>query len=58
LSGDVKSGPVETVSGATLTATVSDSGVTFTSEDGVVAKVIKVDVLASNGVAHVIDTVL
>jgi len=54
----VTSGPVETASGETLTATVSESGITFTDDHGVVSKVIKADILADNGVAHVIDTVL
>lgn len=50
---DVKSGEAPTVNGQTVTIEVSQSGV---SVEG--AKVIKTDVMASNGVIHVIDKVI
>ena len=54
LSTDLSNGPVETVNGATVEVKVS-------SKKGVMindAKVIKADVKASNGVIHVIDSVI
>jgi uncharacterized surface protein with fasciclin (FAS1) repeats len=53
VAADVKSGPLETVQGQTLKVDVSSMGVQVDN-----AKVIKTDVMASNGVIHVIDTVL
>jgi len=50
--------PQVTASGVTLTSTVSESGITFTNEAGVVSKDIFADIVADNGVAHTIDTVL
>jgi uncharacterized surface protein with fasciclin (FAS1) repeats len=50
---DVKSGPLKTVQGQTLKVEVSSMGVQVNN-----AKVIKADVMASDGVIHVIDTVL
>lgn len=50
---DVKSGEAPTVNGKTLTIDASASGVTVEG-----AKVIKTDVMASNGVIHVVDTVI
>ncbi|MEM6649527.1 MAG: fasciclin domain-containing protein [Pseudomonadota bacterium] len=47
-----------TVSGDTLTVTVSDAGVTVTDEKGGVANVTIADVDASNGTVHVVDAVL
>jgi len=48
-----------TVEGGTLTATVgADGSVTLTDEKGGTSKVIATDVAASNGVVHVIDTVV
>lgn len=52
LAKDVKAGEVATVQGATLNIT-TDGGVKV---DG--AKVVGTDVMASNGVIHVVDTVL
>ena len=49
---------IKTVSGGTLTAKASGMGVTVTDEKGGVAKVTIADVYQSNGVIHVIDTVL
>ncbi len=52
LAKDVKAGEVATVQGGKLTIT-TDSGVKVNN-----AKVVTTDVMASNGVIHVIDTVL
>jgi uncharacterized surface protein with fasciclin (FAS1) repeats len=53
MAKDVKSGAVQTVEGQELLVDVSSSGVTVND-----AKVIKADIVASNGVIHVIDTVV
>jgi uncharacterized surface protein with fasciclin (FAS1) repeats len=52
MSKDVKAGKVKTVQGSELTLT-TDGGVKV---DG--ANVVKVDIEASNGVIHVIDSVV
>ncbi len=52
MAADVKAGEVKTIEGSNITIT-TDNGVMVDN-----AKVIKTDVLASNGVIHVIDTVL
>ena len=49
---------ITTVQGATLNAKVVDGGVVLTDAAGNTAKVTATDVAASNGVIHVIDTVL
>lgn len=49
---------VETVNGATLTATLVDGAVILTDAAGGTATVTATDVEASNGLIHVIDTVL
>ena len=49
---------VETVSGNQLTAMVSDGNVMLMDENGNKSTVIQTDVDASNGVIHVIDTVV
>ncbi|WAT17656.1 fasciclin domain-containing protein [Aurantiacibacter sp. MUD11] len=49
---------VETVNGGTLVASVVDGGVVLTDAQGNTANVTATDVDASNGVIHVIDTVL
>jgi len=53
MAKDVKSGMVKTVEGQALTIDVTSAGVTVDD-----AKVIKTDILAKNGVIHVIDTVV
>ncbi|MGA8005830.1 MAG: fasciclin domain-containing protein [Burkholderiales bacterium] len=53
MAKDVKSGSVQTVEGQALMLDVSKSGVKVND-----ANVIKTDILASNGVIHVIDTVV
>lgn len=47
-----------TVSGGTLTATMENDKVKLTSDSGNYAYVIQTDLKASNGVIHVIDSVL
>lgn len=53
MAADVKTMKAKTVNGQSLDVKVSDGGVTVDK-----AKVIKTDVAASNGVIHVIDTVV
>ena len=53
MAKDVKTGMVKTVNGASLDVKASSAGVTVTG-----AKVVTADVKASNGVIHVIDTVI
>lgn len=53
MAADVKSGKVKTVQGGELEVVVKDGAVTV---DG--AKVIKTDIAGSNGVIHVIDSVV
>ena len=49
---------IATVNGGTLTATVVDGNVVLTDAAGGTATVTATDVAASNGVIHVVDTVL
>jgi uncharacterized surface protein with fasciclin (FAS1) repeats len=53
LAADVKTGMVKTVQGTDLDVKVTTAGVTV--NDG---KVVKTDIVGSNGVIHVIDTVV
>lgn len=53
MAADVKSGDVKTVNGQEATIKVADGKVTIDK-----ATVVKTDIAASNGVIHVIDTVL
>lgn len=53
VAADVKSGSVKTVQGQSLSIKATSGGVTVND-----AKVIKTDVMATNGVIHVIDTVI
>jgi uncharacterized surface protein with fasciclin (FAS1) repeats len=53
MAKDVKSGAVKTVEGEALMIDVSNMGVKVND-----AKVIKTDIVATNGVIHVIDTVV
>ena len=50
--------PVETVGGCTLMARMDGDMITLEDENGRVATVTVADVRQSNGVIHVIDTVL
>ncbi|MGJ3238453.1 MAG: fasciclin domain-containing protein, partial [Anaerolineae bacterium] len=59
LSGDLEDGmEVETLNGATLLIGVSEDGVTIADSTDTTYNVVTADVLASNGVVHVIDGVL
>ncbi len=49
---------IKTVSGDTLTASIQDGNVVLTDEKGGTSTIQKTDVGASNGVIHVIDTVV
>ena len=53
MAADVKPGEVMTVEGSTLEVSVAEGGVMV---DG--AKVVKTDIATSNGVIHVIDSVI
>lgn len=53
MSADVKPGKVKTVQGQPLTVAMNNGGVTVND-----ARVIKTDITASNGVIHVIDSVV
>ncbi len=53
MAADVKTSKVKTVQGGELDVVVKDGAVTV---DG--AKVVKTDIVGSNGVIHVIDTVV
>jgi uncharacterized surface protein with fasciclin (FAS1) repeats len=53
MAADVKTGEVATVQGGKVDIKVGADGVTV---DG--AKVVKTDIVASNGVIHVIDKVI
>ena len=50
--------PVPTLGGCTLQATYADGKMMLTDENGTVATVTIADVVQSNGVIHVIDTVM
>jgi uncharacterized surface protein with fasciclin (FAS1) repeats len=58
IKDDKGSHPVKTVGGCTLTAKMKGDKITLTDEKGDVATVTIADVKQSNGVIHVIDTVL
>jgi uncharacterized surface protein with fasciclin (FAS1) repeats len=59
MSADVKPGAVKTVNGETFdVATGMDGGVEITDGQGNTATVTTTDIVASNGVIHVIDSVL
>ena len=60
VSADIPDGTskVATVGGETLTVVRNGDVVTITNAAGTTATVIEVDILASNGVAHAIDTVV
>ncbi len=55
--GDGKA-ELKTVQGETLTATMQDSKIVLTDQKGGIASITIKDVIQSNGVIHVIDTVL
>jgi uncharacterized surface protein with fasciclin (FAS1) repeats len=53
MAKDVKAGKVKTVQGSELTVAAGDGGVMIDN-----AKVVKTDIVADNGVIHVIDSVV
>ena len=57
-STDVTAGEVETANGAPFTISVDDGVVTIVDAAGNEAAVTATDIEASNGVIHVIDSVL
>ncbi len=57
-AADVKPGAVKTVNGASFTVAVDGNNIVITDGQGNQAKVVQTDIPASNGVIHVIDTVL
>ena len=57
-NGGAEGAKLTTVNGAVLTAKAADGKVTLTDAAGNVANVTQTDIDASNGVIHVIDTVL
>jgi uncharacterized surface protein with fasciclin (FAS1) repeats len=57
MAADVTAGDVTTVNGATFSV-ATDGGVTISDGQGGTAKVVQTDIVASNGVIHVIDAVL
>lgn len=58
MAADVESGEVTTVNGAPFTIEVADEGVSIIDGQGNTANVVTTDIVASNGVIHVIDAVL
>jgi uncharacterized surface protein with fasciclin (FAS1) repeats len=58
IKGAKNSFKVKTVSGGTLTASLKDGKVILTDEKGGVSTVVATDLGASNGVIHVIDSVV
>lgn len=59
MSSDLSNGQViETVQGGTLTVNISGSKVMLEDATGAMAEVVTADVKASNGVVHVIDSVV
>jgi uncharacterized surface protein with fasciclin (FAS1) repeats len=58
ITADGGSHKIETVGGCVFTASMADGKVMITDEQGNVATVTIADVVQSNGVIHVIDTVL
>ena len=58
MASDVQPGEVKTVNGATFTVATKSGDVILTDGQGNTAKVVKTDIVGSNGVIHVIDGVL
>ena len=58
MAADVKPGAVKTVNGASFTIALEGNDVVITDGQGNKSKVVQTDIPASNGVIHVIDTVL
>ncbi|MGZ8631749.1 MAG: fasciclin domain-containing protein [Actinomycetota bacterium] len=58
MAADVESGEVTTVNGQTFTIEATAAGVNITDAQGNTANVTSTDIVASNGVIHVIDAVV
>lgn len=58
MAADVQAGEVTTVNGEPFTVALEDGGVEITDGQGNTATVTATDIVASNGVIHVIDSVL
>jgi uncharacterized surface protein with fasciclin (FAS1) repeats len=58
MAEDVEPGDVTTANGATFEVAAENGAVTITDGQGGTAKVVTTDIVASNGVIHVIDAVL
>jgi uncharacterized surface protein with fasciclin (FAS1) repeats len=58
MAADVQAGEVSTVNGEPVTVAVEEGGVEITDGQGNTATVTETDIGASNGVIHVIDSVL
>jgi uncharacterized surface protein with fasciclin (FAS1) repeats len=58
MAADVQAGEVSTVNGEPVTVAVEEGGVEITDGQGNTATVTETDIEASNGVIHVIDSVL
>ena len=58
MASDVKAGKVKTANGSEFTVATNGGDVVITDGQGNKAKVVTTDIAASNGVIHVIDTVL
>jgi uncharacterized surface protein with fasciclin (FAS1) repeats len=58
MAADVEPGSVTTVNGAPFTVSADGGTVTLTDARGGTANVVQTDIVASNGVIHVIDAVL
>ncbi len=57
-AADVKPGSVKTVNGASFTVNSTGGKLTITDGKGNTANIVTTDIMASNGVIHVIDAVL